>query len=435
MLKKLNNNFMLDFFKTLQISGFPVKEARKEYQKILVKYDILSWQDAKKYEIVRFHLQDNDFYKQFAKGWNGEWENLPIITNKDLLGNHFDKLPPKGNSKYFISQTSGSSGQPFVFVKDRFTHVLTWLNVAAHYSRAGISINDLQARFYGISLVGTKFLKEKFKDFLSHRRRFNVFNLNDDALADWLNQFRKHSFQYLYGYTNSLLAFARFLIRNQIVLKQVCPGLKACIVTAEVCTQQDNLLLETGFGIPVFNEYGASETGIIGFGQKQNWLASDELVYLEVVDDYGNLVPDGTPGRLLCTLFHNKGTPIIRYEVGDNASIKHFEGKTYIENLRGRLSDFVTLPSGKVVPGLTFYYLVQEVLNKTDFCSEYRVVAISNRDMEIQMVSDEEISQEIEKSLQHVVGKYLESGLNVKVKRVPEISRTGMGKFKNFVKL
>jgi hypothetical protein len=37
MLKKLNNNFMLDFFKTLQISGFPVKEARKEYQKITTK--------------------------------------------------------------------------------------------------------------------------------------------------------------------------------------------------------------------------------------------------------------------------------------------------------------------------------------------------------------------------------------------------------------
>lgn len=426
---------MLDFFETLKISGFPVDEARAEYQKILAQDDLILWQQAKRDEIVRFHLENNEFYKQIAKGWDGRFENLPIMTKKDLAGNHFDKLPTRGNNKYYTSQTSGSSGQPFVFVRDRLTHTLIWLNVANHYSKAGISLNDSQARFYGIPLSGVKFWKEKLKDFISHRKRFNVFNLNDQSLNEWVKVFKKHSFSYLYGYTNTLLAFARYLIQNNIVLKEVCPGLKSCIVTAEVCTDVDKSVLEAGFGIPVYNEYGASEVCVIGFGRGEKWLVSDELVYLEVVDEQGYPLPDGESGRLLCTLLHNKGTPIIRYEVGDDASIVHEGSRTYIKELRGRLSDFVILPSGKKVPGLTFYYVVQEVINKSEGIQEYKVVVRGNKNFEIQIVSRNEITPQLKSAINKAVEKYLETGLAVDVVRVPEIDRTGAGKFKNFEKI
>jgi len=426
---------MMDFFQTLKLLGFPVDEARQEYHSVLNKDNLFAWQEKKRLHLVDFHMKNNPFYRELTKGWDGNWEHLPIITKQDLQGNHRQKIPSVCKSKLFISQTSGSSGQPFVFAKDRLTHTLIWLNVAKHYLRSGVSLNDFQARFYGIPLNGSRFWKEKIKDLISHRKRFNVFNLDDDALQKWLNQFKRHSFRYLYGYTNSLLAFARYLIQKDIILREVCPTLKSCIVTAEVCTERDKVLLETGFGVPVFNEYGASEVCVIGFGESGKWLVSDELVYLEVVDEQGKLLPDRHSGRLLCTLLHNEGTPIIRYEVGDEASILHEGGRTYIKELRGRLSDSVVLPSGKKVPGLTFYYVVQKVINDNPGIKEYKVVVKNNHDFDIQIVSEEELTRDLKRALNLAVEKYLEPGLTVTVTRIPQIDRTGAGKFKNFEKL
>ncbi|WP_010663966.1 phenylacetate--CoA ligase family protein [Marinilabilia salmonicolor] len=426
---------MADFFQTLKLLGFPVEEAYEEYRSMMNQDDLLIWQEKKKHDLVDYHIRNNGFYRGISNGWDGCWKNLPILTKQDLQGNHLKKISDVGKEKYYTSQTSGSSGQPFVFVRDRLTHTLIWLNVANHYSKAGISLNDSQARFYGIPLSGVKFWKEKLKDFISHRKRFNVFNLNDQSLNEWVKVFKKHSFSYLYGYTNTLLFFARYLIQNNIVLKEKCPGLKSCIVTAEVCTKADKAILEAGFGIPVYNEYGASEVCVIGFGGGEKWLVSDELVYLEVVDEQGHLLPDGESGRLLCTLLHNKGTPIIRYEVGDNASIVHEGGRTYIKELRGRLSDLVVLPSGKKVPGLTFYYVVQGVINKLEGIQEYKVVGRGNKNFEIQIVSRNEITPQLRSALNKAVEKYLEAGLTVVVVRVPEIDRTGAGKFKNFEKI
>lgn len=425
----------MDFFQSLKLLGFPVEKAHREYLSVMNRDDIFAWQEQKKRQLADFHIKNNPFYRELTKDWDGVWEHLPIVTKQELHGNYLKKIPAISKNKLYISQTSGSSGQPFVFAKDRLTHTLIWLNVANHYFKTGVSLNDYQARFYGIPLNGSRFWKEKVKDFISHRKRFNVFNLNDDALQKWLNQFKRHSFRYLYGYTNSLLAFARYLIQNDIILKEICPTLKSCIVTAEVCTEKDKVLLETGFGVPVFNEYGASEVCVIGFGENGKWLVSDELVYLEVVDEQGKLLPDGHSGRLLCTLLHNKGTPIIRYEVGDIASIEHKGGRTYIKDLRGRLSDFVVLPSGKKVPGLTFYYVVQEIIDKSSGIYEYKVVVNKNHEFDIQIVSEDELSNDLKNILKAAVEKYLEPGLAVKVTRVSNIDRTGSGKFKNFEKL
>ena len=48
-------------------------------------------------------------------------------------------------------------------------------------------------------------------------------------------------------------------------MKTICPSLKACIVTSEMLFATDKTLLETQFGIPIINEYGAAELGLIAF--------------------------------------------------------------------------------------------------------------------------------------------------------------------------
>jgi len=425
----------MDFFKILKLAGFPVYEAQNEYADIMAKKDILAWQKEKRQDIVDYHLKENAFYRKHIDNWDGVWSHLPIMTKADLRGDYKERIPLKSNHQYYVSKTSGSDGQAFIFAKDYFNHALTWVNIEDHYSRLGVTLNDLQARFYGIPSSGFLFLKEKFKDFISNRKRFNVFNLNENAIKEWLNEFKRHSFVYIYGYPTLLLAFGRFLRKNSIVLKEVCPSLTTCILTSEMCSASDEAFLEDILGIPVFNEYGASEICVMGVGARRNWQASDGLVFLEVVDKEGNLLPEGQSGRLICTELFNKGTPIIRYEVGDYAAIKRKGGRTYITNLMGRISEVMSLPSGRVVPGVTFYYAIQDVLEKRDDILESRVVAKDSYNFEIQIVSESAITYALKRALTRVFEKYVEPGLNVSVTRVAKIDRTGAGKFKTFVKL
>ena len=49
--------------------------------------------------------------------------------------------------------------------------------------------------------------------------------------------------------------------------------------------EADRLLLENQLGIPVINEYGAAELGLIAFqNSKQEWLINTEDLYVEILD-------------------------------------------------------------------------------------------------------------------------------------------------------
>lgn len=426
---------MIDFFKTLKLMGFPMDDAVREYRRIADSGDVLAWQNQQRTSIVDFHWKNNPYYRSFLGSWRGSWDEVPIITKEHLQGKPVEKTPSDRLSGYYVASTSGSSGNPFYFAKDKLTHALIWVNIAEHYNNVGISLNDLQARFYGTPLSGVGKYKEMAKDLFANRIRFTVFNLNDAVLMKWVQKIRSKPFKYFYGYTNSLLVFAKFLNSRDIILKDICPTLRLCIVTSELCSESDQQFLEDSFGVPVYNEYGASEVCVIGFGRNQEWLVSDPLVYLEVVGDNGIILPDGQPGRLLCTLLHNKGTPIIRYDIGDVGAISRRNGKTYLTQLAGRTNDMVILPGGKKVPGFTFYYVARAVLEKSDLMKEYRVVYLGNGHFNVEIVADQAIDFKTENLVKKAFEEYLESGLDVSVKRVSEISRTGAGKFQHFLNL
>ena len=112
--------------------------------------------------------------------------------------------------------------------------------------------------------------KEKLKDFISCRTRFNVFDLSDNALENWVSVFKKIPFIYMNGYTSPIVQFAKYLKRKNIILREICPSLNVCIVTSEMLFEDDKQLMETQFGIKVINEYGASELDLIAFQNPEN---------------------------------------------------------------------------------------------------------------------------------------------------------------------
>ena len=426
---------------SLQLNGFPMKEAKAELRKIvnLSNEDHKIFIETKKQEIVKFHLENNSFYQQLVGSKTyGEWNYLPILNKTNLQSPLLERLS-KGYSQkdIFLNKTSGSSGTPFIFAKDKYCHAMTWASIIYRFGWYGIDFNNsYQARFYGIPMdfIGNK--KERFKDFLSHRFRFPIFDLSDEVLEGFLNHFRIKKFDYINGYTSSIVLFAKFLQNKNIVLTTICPTLKVCMVTSEMLFEEDKILLQKQLGVPIINEYGASELDLIAFENPQNeWQVNSETLFVEILDENNQAVPNGTEGRIVITSLCNKAHPFIRYDIGDIGILdeKSTLQKPILKKLIGRTNDIAVLPSGKKSPGLTFYYITKTIIEDDGNVKEFVIKQTKIDTFEVEYVSETELNlvqiQKIEKAIEI----YLEPNLNFTFIQKNTLERSARGKLKQFV--
>ncbi len=425
---------------SLRLKGFPVKEARKTQAIIdnFTETDYANYLSKQLQAIVTFHLEHTPFYNTLCQGIDTkDWSALPVLTKANLQQPLANRLSNKYTLKTVHKhKTSGSSGTPFEFAKDNFAHAMTWVTFMQRYSWFNIDLNtSKQARFYGIPLDTNGYYKERLKDWLGNRFRFSVFDLSDAALNKVLHKFKRTKFNYINGYTSAIVQFAKFLEHKNIVLKDICPTLTVCIVTSEMLFEDDKKLLETQFNIPVVNEYGAAELGLIAFeDQDDNWIVNTNHLYVEILDNNNQPVPYGQPGKIVVTDLYNRAHPFIRYELGDlgQLSTKSTLQRPILDALTGRTSDFITLPSGKIAAGLTFYYVTKTVMTKDANVKEFIVEQIEIDTFKIDYVATEALSQPQQKAVQLAVDKYLEPNLNLIFEQKTILEREVSGKLKQF---
>ena len=417
-----------------------MKEAKAELRKIVAfsekEHDLFL--QNKKLEIVYFRLQNNAFYKDLAGMTTfTNWEELPVLNKKNLQKPLLERLSEGYSAKNsYVNKTSGSSGTPFIFAKDKYCHAMTWASNIYRFGWYGIDFNtSYQARFYGIPMdfIGNK--KERFKDFLSHRYRFSIFDLSDEILEGFLNHFRTKKFDYINGYTSSIVLFAKFLQKRNIILITVCPTLKVCMVTSEMLFEEDKLLLEKQFGIPIVNEYGASELDLIAFQNKAGeWQVNSETLFVEILDDNNKAVPNGTSGRIVITSLFNKAHPFIRYDIGDIGILdeKSTLQKPILKKLIGRTNDVAILPSGKKSPGLTFYYVTKSIIEDDGNVKEFVIKQTKIDTFEIEYVSETKLNLAQIEKIEKAIALYLEPNLKFSFLRKKSLERSNRGKLKQF---
>ena len=431
----------MNWFKlSLQLNKFPIIRAQKLLGKIreIPEEDYVDYLESRKFEILDFHLKNNPFYREFCGREKFEkWEEVPVLQKAELqqkLKHRLSKNFKKSN--IYVGKTSGSSGKPFIFAKDRFCHALSWAGFQDRYQWHGIDLNkSLQARFYGIPLDLYGNLQERFKDRISLRRRFNIFDLSDGKMEVFLQRFQKSNFDYINGYTSAILLFAKFLKRKKLRLKEVCPSLKLCIVTSERLFKEDRQLIESATGVPVINEYGASEVGLIAFEDKdKNWIVNSEDLYVEILDENNKPVPNGQEGRIVITSLYNLAHPMIRYDIGDTGilSEKSTLKTPILQKLIGRTNDVARLANDKLVPGLTFYYVTKTIIEDNGNIKEFVIAQNATDVFKIDYVSEKAFTEnQIEKIL-IAIEKYVGKDLKVLFERKEVLDRDKSGKLKQF---
>lgn len=425
---------------SLLLNGFPMGKARKKLAAIVdVSEDkYTQFTDNAKKDILEYHLANNPFYQEFIGNKNiSNWTDIPVMQKKDLQRPLAERLSNGFTVKnVYINKTSGSSGMPFVFAKDKEYHALIWANIMRKMRWHGINYNNSwQARFYGMPLDFIGKTKVRIKDFLSHRYRFNIFDSSDQALEKVVGKFKNKKFYYINGYTSSIVLFAKFLQKKDIILSEICPTLKVCVVTSEMLFPEDKILLEKQFRVPIINEYGAAELDIIALEDPEGkWQVNAETIYVEILDDNNNPLPLGEEGKIVVTALYNKAHPMIRYEVGDRGALAENSTAKYpiLKKLTGRTNDIAILPSGKIASGMTFYSITKKLFDDEGNVKEFVIIQIKPDTFEIIYTSENPLTTTEIENIKSAFSAFLEPGLTLILNRKKTLERSSAGKLKQF---
>ncbi|NOZ02884.1 MAG: phenylacetate--CoA ligase family protein, partial [Deltaproteobacteria bacterium] len=182
--------------------------------------------------------------------------------------------------------------------------------------------------------------------------------------------------QTLEGYVSTLFTLAEFADRAGLTIRPV----RRVISSAGNLYPHMKELMERVYGAPVFNRYGSRDGGATA-NQCELRLGlhvCEPSLWVEVVDDEGRPVPDGTPGEILLTQLENRAMPLFRYRIGDRGVMDAEPcpcGRPHrvLKQIFGRVTEQIRTPDGRVLDSLYFVHLIGVVLN-TGWIDRFQIV-------------------------------------------------------------
>lgn len=365
-----------------------------------------------------------------AQGYDPDvFRRIPSLTKADIRA--YMDFAEVARARASRRSTSGSTGEPLVFGKDRVA--ARYMDAAMHqvYGWYGIHIGDREGRFWGRAITPRAQLKQRIKDRLLNRRRLSAFQMDDENCARFWNTLQRFRPHYFYCYPNAVFEFADYLRRTGQPGHEL--GLKAIICTGEVLFPHHEALLREVFRCPIVNEYGSTENGIIAFRCPEgNMHVLAQNIFLEIVDDDGNPLPLGATGRILVTELHSTDVPFIRYTLGDTGALSPDPcpcGRSYpvLTVQSGRIDSFIITPTGKKVYDAVLAYAFKHTFKK--FRGYQRRYDL----LEVEYVPTDGCDAKVLDGLRRSLKEYLGADMHVEFKQVENIRLSQSGKAQYFV--
>ncbi|RDI43616.1 phenylacetate-CoA ligase [Nocardia mexicana] len=243
--------------------------------------------------------------------------------------------------------TSGTSGQPFKFIRTREQmvdgHALGWIRDI----RWGIPFGGRVIR------PSQDWLTDWFEHTVPAERLTRVVQFGEVAdaqrRAELARRSRDFAPQVVAGHPSYLRRFVRLLAENGESIDDV-EAILTFGETLEPGVRQD---LESALNAPLYDSYGLKEFGTVAAQHPACGMyhMTDESLYVEILDTSGSRVPDGEIGEITITDFTNTAMPFVRYRTGDTGALRRTpctcgDPHMVLDLIEGRATDEFVLPDG-----------------------------------------------------------------------------------------
>lgn len=292
-----------------------------------------------KYQSI--NLEGNDLKKWL--------KSFPILTKHDIKHNPDNLISKKHNKEKLIAySSSGSSGiQSTVYMNKKEQSIIRAI-LTHWWEWSGYKIGNPIVQ---TGMSPKRGILKTIKDKLFKTEYLTAFSLTKRQLENLFLKLKNKKNHYLAGYASSLNILAEYALDKKLEI-----NFNGVISFGDKLFSHYKKNLENAFCTKVFDTYGCNEGFLIASQKDLDYkYIMTPHVYLEILDDNGNEVEDGTMGHVVVTRLDCFSMPLIRYKIGDLAiklpKEKYPKTRAFnyplLEKIIGRDTDVVLLRDNK----------------------------------------------------------------------------------------
>lgn len=309
-------------------------------------------------------------------------KKVPYI-DKDILKENFEALKA-GNAERFdpyLCRTSGTSGKPVEFYRDRYGRIMEFCYYWRHWSWAGYRLGMPFAEFSLHDFLGSGIKDISHYSVLCNKLTLNPSQLSYENADKFIKAVKRQGALFLKGSPSSVHIFSILLEKRGY--SDV--SFKAVFTTGETLHSYQKEKIEKVLSCKVLDSYGQME-GLAAISQCPygRYHVNSEYGILEIEKDEKLSNDRKIVGRVIGTALYNFAMPLVRYRTDDlveiDAEKKICEcGRSLplIEKIYGRAQDAIVTKDGRfitnlfIIPefvkGVIWFQITQESLDGITF--------------------------------------------------------------------
>ncbi|RBW49719.1 phenylacetate--CoA ligase family protein [Marinobacter sp. F3R11] len=398
--------------------------------------EIKAYQDERLHQMVTYCSSQVPYYqKLFAE--HGirpndittvqDLKKLPVLNKQTILQQGHNFQPKEPLKPFMVQHTSGSTGTPLALEVDERTYKLAMAMLVDHEEAHGVPFGAKRATFAGRMLKPADDMRPPFSRFnkAENQRLFSSYHMNQNTFPYYKNELDKFQPQELIGYPSAIYDLATHYQKSDSK-----PGFqpKAIITNSETLLQWQREKIESVFGCRVYDYYGTAEYVIFAGQDEAGIYKPNPIIGITEVEIGSDSVDTGS---LLATTLTNKQMPLLRYNLGDTATLADPDqptaGTPWIKSVNGRVDDYIETSDGRLIGR------IDHIFKGVDGIQEAQVVQKLPGSATIRLVKDS-TAEFNESTLVSNCKQRLGDDFLVTIEQVQIIPRGRNGKFRSVVK-
>jgi phenylacetate-CoA ligase len=274
----------------------------------------------------RYAKEHSPFYRELFRGIDGvpALESLPVVSKATLSGHNLDFLCVPRERVVEVVTTSGTTGQPLVWMLTDSDVERLAENERLSFECAGVTANDTVL----IATAMDRCFIAGLAYWLGLRKTgCAVARVGPSSPGLVLEMIARLEATVVVAVPSFLRVIAvkaeesGFDLANSPVRKLICIG--EPIRDRTLALNASGRAIEAAWGARVYSTYGVTElaNSLCECDAGSGGHLHENQLHVEVLDDHGQPVAEGEAGEIVATTFGVEAMPVIRYATGDCAAL------------------------------------------------------------------------------------------------------------------
>lgn len=359
-------------------------------------------------------------------------KKIPLLEKNPLRKDPLTFVNKKYDKKKLLClHTTGTTGTPLNIFCNNSVRQCNYAFYDYFLVENNIKFMGKRATFGGRIIVPPRQKKPPFwrYSYFQKNMLFSSYHLTEKNIPYYIKKLERFRPDYIDSYPSSLYTIANYAQKYNIDLKNITNGITT---SAETLLPDQRETIETVFGIPVSDQYGAAEMCIFVAQCKEgNYHIHSDYAAVEFLREDGTQAAVGEESEIVCTGLINPVMPLIRYRIGDRGILSNKKCKCgnpfpVMEKILGRMDDVIITPDGRKVGRLS------PVL-KGFPVKEVQYIQKSKDSVDVVIVKDNGYTNKTDKDVINELAKRLGHEIMINIKHTQAINRVYGGKLKTVI--